>query len=128
MSSTSKYNTLVERKLGFTLITKLKTKTSLSTLSVVREKMRELLQELKHTLTLDNGPENQNWPTTEELTGLSVSYAHPHCSGERRTNENTNGLIRDYFPKKTDLTQIPDEEIAMVKYYLNTRPRNVLTG
>jgi len=119
-------NTLVERKLGLTLITKLETKTSASTISVVKERMETLPPSLKHTLTLDNGPENRDWQTLEESTGLSVFYAHPYCSGERGTNENTNGLIRDYFPKKTDFTIITDEEIQRVEYALNTRPRKRL--
>lgn len=119
-------NTLVERKLGLTLITKLKTKTSLSTISAVRERMKQLPQGLKHTITLDNGPENRDWQTFEELTGLSVFYAHPYCSGERGTNENTNGLIRDYYPKGTDFTKIKDEELAYVELMLNTRPRKRL--
>lgn len=119
-------NTLVERKLGLTLITKLKTKTSFSTISVVKERIRELPIELKHTLTLDNGPENRDWQTMEESTGLSVFYAHAYCSGERGTNENTNGLIRDYYPKGTDFCIISDEEIAQVEYLLNTRPRKRL--
>jgi transposase, IS30 family len=119
-------NTLVERKLGLTLITKLKTKTSFSTMSAVSERMRELPKELKHTITLDNGPENRDWKTLEELSGLSVFYAHPYCSGERGTNENTNGLIRDYYPKGTDFTKITDEELAYVELMLNERPRKRL--
>ena len=119
-------NTLVERKIGLTLITKLKTKTSLSTISAVRERMRNLPREIKHTITLDNGPENRDWQTLEELTGLSVFYAHPYCSGERGSNENTNGLIRDYYPKGTDFTRIDDEELAYVELLLNTRPRKRL--
>jgi len=58
-------NTLVERKLGLTLITKLKTKTSSSTISAVSERMKELPPELKYTITLDNGPENRDWQTFE---------------------------------------------------------------
>ncbi len=119
-------NTLVERKLGLTLITKLKTKTSLSTVSGVKERMETLSPDLKHTLTLDNGPENSDWQTLEELTGLSVFYAHPYHSWERGTNENTNGLIRDYYPKGTDFVIISDEEIETVEYLLNTRPRKRL--
>ena len=120
-------NTLVERKLGLTLITKLKSKTSFSTISAVSERMRELPEELKHTITLDNGPENRDWKTFEELTELSVFYAHPYCSGERGTNENTNGLIRDYYPKGTDFTKISDEELAYVELMLNQRPRKRLS-
>lgn len=119
-------NTLVERKTGYTFITKLRDKTSETTIGVIKLRMSILPKKIKHTLTLDNGPENRDWQTMQTQTNLSVFSAHPYCSGERGTNENTNGLIRDYFPKKTDFTQIPDEEIQKVEYDLNTRPRKRL--
>ena len=59
-------------------------------------------------------------------TKMQVYFAHPQSPWERGTNENTNGLIRDYFPKKTDFTVIPNEEIQEVEYFLNTRPRKRL--
>jgi IS30 family transposase len=119
-------NTLVERKTGYTFITKLKNKTSVATIKVVSQRMSILPQKAKYTLTLDNGPENRDWQSIEKETGLTVYAAHPYCSGERGTNENTNGLIRDYFPKKTDFTKVSDEEIQKVEYDLNTRPRKRL--
>lgn len=115
-------NTLVDRKSGYVLITKVNDKTSISTV----EAMRRLTSFPCHTVTLDNGPENTNWRDMEEVTHASVYYAHPYHSWERGTNENTNGLIREYFPKKTDFTLISDEEIAKVEYILNTRPRKRL--
>jgi IS30 family transposase len=115
-------NTVVDRKSGYVLITKVKDKTSVSTV----EAMKRLTSFPCHTITLDNGSENTNWKNMEEVTHASVYYAHPYHSWERGTNENTNGLIREYFPKGTDFTQIPDEEIAKVEYILNTRPRKRL--
>jgi transposase, IS30 family len=119
-------NTLVERKTGYVFITKLKDKTSGATIKAVTQRMSVLPQKVKYTLTLDNGPENRNWQSMQEQTKLSVYSAHPYCSGERGTNENTNGLIRDYFPKKTDFTQVSDELIQKVEYDLNNRPRKRL--
>jgi transposase, IS30 family len=119
-------NTLVERKTGYTFITKLKDKTSNATIKAVTQRMNVLPQKIKYTLTLDNGPENSDWKEMQEKTKLRVYSAHPYCSGERGTNENTNGLIRDYFPKKTDFTKISDELIKQVEYDLNTRPRKRL--
>lgn len=119
-------NTLVERKIGLVLITKLKTRASYSTTNAVTNRFSKLPKKIKHTLTLDNGVENHRWEEIERNTGLSVYFAHPYHSWERGTNENTNGLIREYFPKKTDFTQVSDEEIAKVEYYLNTRPRKRL--
>lgn len=113
-------NSLVDRKSGLLLLSKLANKSSAATRAVVASRLEGLVA---HTLTLDNGPENQMWPELEEATGASVYYAHPYCSGERGTNENTNGLVRRYFPKGTDFSLVTDEEIARVEYALNTRPR-----
>jgi IS30 family transposase len=85
-------------------------------------------QKLKRTVTLDNGPENRDWRLIQEQTHLSIFFAHPYHSWERGTNENTNGLIRDYFPKKTDFDTISDEEISFVEKELNNRPRKRLGG
>lgn len=115
-------NTIVDRKSGYVLITRVKDKTSSSTV----EAMRRLTSFPCHTVTLDNGPENTNWKDMEEVTNAFVYYAHPYHSWERGTNENTNGLIREYFPKKTDFTLVSDEEIKKVEYILNTRPRKRL--
>jgi IS30 family transposase len=115
-------NTLVDRKSGYVLITKVKDKSSISTV----EAMKRLTSFPCHTITLDNGPENTLWRDMEEVTHASVYYAHPYHSWERGTNENTNGLIREYFPKKTDFTLVSEEEIKKVEYILNTRPRKRL--
>lgn len=119
-------NTLVERKTGFLFMTKLADRKSGATTQVVEHRLGGLPDRAKHTLTLDNGPENSNWQGIETRTGLRCYYAHAYHSWERGTNENTNGLIREYFPKKTDFTTIPDEQIATIEYKLNTRPRKRL--
>lgn len=119
-------NTLVERKTGLVLITKLKTKASEATVYAIKKRMEILPIQTKRTMTFDNGPENRDWKLFEEVTNIRSYFAHPYHSWERGTNENTNGLIREYFPKKTDFTQIPDEEISKVEYDLNTRPRKRL--
>lgn len=119
-------NTLVDRKTGFVFITKLKTKSGDATVKAVASRIAILPKRLKRTLTLDNGPENRDWQSMQQATGMNVYFAHPYHSWERGTNENTNGLIREYFPKKTDFDMIAEEEIAMVEYALNTRPRKRL--
>lgn len=116
-------NTLVDRKTGFVLITKLNAKTSVSTAEAITKRLDGLPV---RTITADNGPENQNWKFVETVTGAQWYFANPYHSWERGTNENTNSLIREYFPKKTDFTQISDAEIAEVEYALNTRPRKRL--
>lgn len=121
-------NTLLERKSGLYLITKVKDKTGAATAAAVAKRMSILPENLKRTLTTDNGPENRDWQLVEELTGLKTFFAHAYCSGERGSNENTNGLLRDYFPKGTDFTLVSDAELALVEYALNTRPRKRLGG
>jgi IS30 family transposase len=79
-----------------------------------------------YTLTTDNGSENQRWEEIEEALNIDCFFAHPYRSCERGANENVNGLLRDYYPKKTDFRTIPDEEIARVEYALNSRPRKRL--
>jgi IS30 family transposase len=119
-------NSLVERKTGAVFITKLKDKTSRATTEAVDNRMLGLPRKAKHSLTMDNGPENQDWQTIEEKTGLKCYFANAYHSWERGTNENTNGLIRDFLPKKTDFRMVSEEEIQRVEYLLNTRPRKRL--
>lgn len=119
-------NTVLERKTGLVLVTKLAGKTSAATVSALRERFADVPQPFKRTLTLDRGSENGDAKSIESATGLSVFHAHAYSAWERGANENVNGLIRDYFPKKTDFTLVPDASIAFVEYALNTRPRKRL--
>jgi len=119
-------NTAVERKVGLLFMTKLKDKTSAATIDALQKRFRDVPERLKQTITFDNGPENRNWKEVERRVGTKCFFAHPYCSGERGTNENTNGLIRDYFPKKTDFDMIPDETIRFVENEINSRPRKRL--
>ena len=83
-------------------------------------------ERFKKTLTLDNGPENSDWEILEKETNLQTFFAHPYHSWERGANENANGLLRDYFPKKTDFSMIPELEILKVEHSLNSRPKKRL--
>jgi len=119
-------NTLVERKSGLVFITKLESKNSHATISAISNRLGSLPQKVKRTMTFDNGPENRDWRELEKLTKIKTFFAHAYHSWERGTSENTNGLIRDYFPKKTDFTTISDEELSFVERELNNRPRKRL--
>jgi len=121
-------NTLVERKTGYTFITRLSGKTSADTSMAMASRLAHLPERVRRTVTLDNGPENTDWQRIEHSVGIKCFFAHPYCSGERGTNENTNGLIRDYFPKRTDFDMISDDEISFVERELNSRPRKRLKG
>lgn len=119
-------NTLLERKTGYFLVTKVKDKTSNATVVAIEKRMKVLPKKVKLTITLDNGVENSDYRSLEEKTGLKTFFAHPYSSHERGANENANGLLREYFPKGTDFATISDEEISRVEYLLNTRPRKRL--
>lgn len=119
-------NTLVERRTGMAFVTKLSGKDGQATRQVLQKRLENVPKKYKRTLTLDNGPENRDWKLIEAEVGISCFFAHPYHSWERRTNENTNGLFREYFPKKTDFTIVPDAEIEQAEYALNTRPRKRL--
>jgi IS30 family transposase len=119
-------NTLVERKSGYLCITKLESNKSEATTRAIIQKLASFPPELRQTLTLDNGKENMGWREVESSIKTKIYFAHPYSSWERGTNENTNGLIRQYFPKKTDFSQIPVEHLARVESILNNRPRKRL--
>jgi IS30 family transposase len=124
----SKYgiNTCVERKTGLVLITKLANKKSEETLKAITTRMIFIPNNAKCTITFDNGSENSSWRELERMTGLKAFFCHQYHSWERGTNENTNGLIRDYFPKKTDFATINEQQLAYVENELNSRPRKRL--
>lgn len=119
-------NSLVDRKSGLLFLTKVTDKTAAATAAAVAQRLTGLPPHLRQTLTTDNGPENQYWQEIQRETQLHCFFAHPYSSWERGTNENTNGLIRWYFPKGTDFRTISAEEVARVEYALNTRPRKRL--
>jgi transposase, IS30 family len=116
-------NTLVDRKSGLVLISRLKDRTSKATTDVITERLNRLPKSARKTITLDNGSENKYWSEIKEATGMDPYYAHPYSSWERGSNENTNGLIRWYLPKGTDFDTITDDQLRAIEYALNTRPR-----
>jgi len=119
-------NTLVERKTGLVFITKILDGTGAQTREAVISRLSVLPETVRKTITVDNGSENAEYPELMEELNISCYFAHPYHSWERGTNENTNGLIRWYFPKGTDFATIPDETIEAVETALNNRPRKRL--
>jgi len=116
---------IVERKSGFTLIRKVERKTA----QAVSQAMIGLLKPHRkkvHTITSDNGKEFAGHEEIASKLKADFYFAHPYSSWERGTNENTNGLIRQYFPKNRDFTTITQQEIDMAMERLNSRPRKRL--
>lgn len=128
VSRQSKYslNTLVERRSGLLFVTKIKDGTAQETNQAVINRLGILSESKRQTLTLDNGSENSGHKSITASLGTKCYFARPYHSWERGTNENTNGLIRYYFPKKTDFAKISEKEIKQVETILNNRPRKRL--
>jgi len=115
----------VERKAKLTRLRKLQSKAA----AEMRYTSVELLGPLAakvHTITLDNGKEFCEHEEIAKQLQARIYFAHPYASWERGLNENTNGLVRQYFPKKYDFSKITDEELQRVEDLLNNRPRKTL--
>ena len=115
--------TLVERKSKLTRIAKVTRNTAAAMEHATVTELRGLPVK---TITSDNGPEFAGHERIAARLQTEFFFAHPYCSWERGLNENTNGLIRQYFPKKHDFAQITEDEILFVTERLNTRPRKSL--
>jgi IS30 family transposase len=118
--------THVERKSRYLIAAKLTDKTAAATATAVTAAFRRIPEALRHTLTLDNGKEFARFSDIEKGTGLVVYFADPYSAWQRGTNENTNGLLRRYFPKGSGFRDIADETLASVVKKLNHRPRKCL--
>ena len=116
---------ITERKSRLTLVAKVKHKSA----ALVSQSIKRLLGPIASkvfTLTSDNGKEFARHQEIAAALQANFYFAHPYSSWERGLNENTNGLIRQYFPKKHDFSTITDKDISMVMNKLNNRPRKCL--
>jgi IS30 family transposase len=117
--------TLTERKSRFTILGKMSRRTA----GAVRQKVCQLLLPVKDkvfTLTSDHGKEFADHELIAEKLQLTFYFAHPYAAWERGTNENTNGLLRQYFPKKSDFKIVSKKKIEQTSSKLNFRPRKTL--
>jgi len=116
--------TLVDRKSRFLRMGLVERRTK----DAVAEMIITLLNDLPvHTITCDNGKEFAGHEEVAKALGAMVYFAHPYSSWERGTNENTNGLIRQYIPKNTDFSKLTNADIQFAENRLNTRPRKCLS-
>ena len=118
--------TLVDRKTRFTIILKLAGKDSKSVNGALINVFNQLPETMKKTLTWDRGMELAKHAEFTKETSIPVYFCDPQCPGQRGTNENTNSLIRQYFPKKTCLFQHSQKTLSSVAKELNERPRKTL--
>ena len=116
---------LTERKSGLALIYKVDRRTKGNTEGAVRRLLRSISDQV-HTITSDNGKEFARHEQIAKRLKCDFYFAHPYSSWERGTNENTNGLIRQYFPKNRNFRTITDKELIHTMKRLNNRPRKRL--
>ena len=117
--------TVVDRKSKYAIIQKVSSKRAKEVTQALIT-MLYPLKEITQTITSDNGKEFAYHKQVSEALDTDFYFAHPYSSWERGLNEHTNGLIRQYLPKKTDFTQISKEEVTTIQDKLNHRPRKVL--
>ena len=117
--------TVVERKSGYAVIAKVSNKTSDLVGAAIIKVLKPFEARVK-TLTYDNGKEFCGHAEIDQALGSTGYFARPFASWERGSNENFNGLLRQYVPKKRAMANITDEEIRMIENRLNNRPRKRL--
>lgn len=118
--------TLVERTTRTVLLVPLKSKEAKHVALQFSKVIKKLPKEMKLTMTYDQGREMACHKLITKMTGVRVFFADPHSPWQRGTNENTNGLIRQYFPKGTDFNKVSLKKIKEVQDKLNSRPRKTL--
>jgi IS30 family transposase len=118
--------TAVDRASRYLVARKLDRCTALQINAALHAGMRRLPAEKRQTMTTDNGREFAGHRRLGQLLGLQVYFAHPYSAWERGTCENTNGLLRQYLPKKTDFSLLTDWQLASYVWQLNSRPRKCL--
>ena len=118
--------TLVERHSRFTILVKVNGKETATVVAALSRQVRRLPASLRRSLTWDRGLEMAKHKSFTVATKVNVYFCDPQSPWQRGTNENTNGLLRQYFPKKTDLSGYSQADLDKVAMRLNQRPRKTL--
>ena len=118
--------TLVERKSGLLRMDLLKDRSSRTTIRAAGRCLADLPPFLRRSTTFDNGPEFAAYETLTRELGLSVYFADPYCAWQRGSNENLNGLVRQFLPKGTDFKRTRRKDIKRIEQLINDRPRRRL--
>jgi IS30 family transposase len=118
--------TLVERHSRFTLLVKVPSKDTATVVAALSRHVRKLPASLRRSLTWDRGLEMAKHKSFTVATNVKVYFCDPQSPWQRGTNENTNGLLRQYFPRKTDLSGYSQSDLDKVALRLNQRPRKTL--
>jgi len=126
-----KYNrsalgTLVERTTRATILIPIKNREAETVAKAFAKEVKKLPKQMRLSMTYDQGREMARHKLFTNITGVKVYFAHPRSPWERGTNENTNGLIRQFFPKGTEFNKVSRYEVKKVQDLLNGRPRQAL--
>ena len=130
-ANASAIGTLVERTTRLVVLVKLphpNPSTAAHVLQAFSDKLKQIAKPMRQSLTYDRGTEMAKHEKLSENTGMKVYFCDPHSPWQRGSNENTNGLLRQYFPKGTDLSGYSQEQLDAVADQLNGRPRETLGG
>ena len=118
--------TLVDRKSRYTIIVKIQRKEADHVHQKIKQRLKQLDEERRKSVTFDNGTEFARCHRLEKHLGMELYYAEPGCPHQRGTNENTNGLIRQFYPKGTDFRDVTHYDVRATENLLNDRPRACL--
>lgn len=122
----SAVGTLVERTSRFILLAQMENCTSLLALNGFTQQLQTVAPAMRKTMTYDRGSEMARHRDLAHANGIQVYFADPHSPWQRGSNENANGLIREYLPKGTDLAGISQPKLNAIANRLNNRPRRIL--
>ena len=122
----SAIGTIVERTTRYVIMVKLQNRTAPEVRKAFAQELKDLPAYMRKSMTHDNGTEMSQHKLFSKDTQMQVYFANPYSPWERGTNENTNMLIRDFFPKGTDFNTVPSGKIKQVQELLNNRPRKTL--
>jgi len=119
--------TFVERKSRLLIMRKIPNKKATTMSDVIIDSFRSMPARLRKTFTVDRGLEFTDWQRVEKELNVKVFFCDPYSPSQRGSNENTNGLIRQFFPRRTILPKISDEFISHCQFLINNRPRKCLS-
>lgn len=119
------FATFVELKTRFYVAIKMEDRSKDSMLKSIRQLMTGIPKEAFKSFTSDRGKEFSGWEEVEKM-GVEFYFVEPYCSWQRGCNENSNGLLREFYPKKTDISKVEIEELINTLMLLNSRPRKCL--